>query len=446
MTDVTSDNYGKYLYTFTVYGGPTYTVGIYAASGAYTKNAYYIVVPAGDNSSAGSFLSVTAPKTVVGKVTGSGTNYYKVDSVKYMTGIAPEEIDTAIDYNATTFTFYLDSTGAIAGYAEKTAATTTYDGYLYLSAYQSKVTEEASALIDPTSFSAVAKAKVNFTDGSAAQAINLAVYVDTASDGTKTAYLGTSTSGTLLPAGSNNELLDAGWYQYKKTDSGYILAAADTTKTTVTLYAGAAAIIDGKYADAATVVTVYNYDSTKAIATSTAYTGIAGYPSTSKTYTNAAAVTVYDTTYTNLVKTCDVFTGVASTTSVTYAYYVGEGETYDTDLKYQKFYVKGDTVEYKFSGDALSLTEGHVYTITLDSNGKLKTASDCNAASGKITYIGSTYITLDNGAPIYLTSTFAAYNCTSTGDGSAVTLAVGDTIAYVLSSAKMAVAYTVDAD
>ena len=452
VTKLSGLNAGLDQVVFTVFDSDTgydVTLGAEAkiATGTYKAGDLYVVVPKGDNHSATSFLSITAAKTVDGKVTGTGTGYVRVDGTKYVAG-QYVKVFNALDYNTSTFTFYLDSVGNMIGYSLKTAAAAAaFDGILYLTTAQAKVTGASSSLYGDVAYSASAKANVYFAGEAAAKVIDLAIYTtyNTTTGAVTGTYVGKNTTGWPITNGYDTakEIGSvAGWYGYNSTASGYVLTAiADSKNADVTLLKGSAAVISGKYADANTVVTVYNYDAVAKNVTKTAYTGIAGYPTTAKTYLDNANLIVVtyvaktDGTDSNVVKTIDIFTNVntVTTTAVTYAYYVGAGEAYATGSYYQGFYVKGEYVEYKVAG-TLTLEAGNVYGITIDADGKLSAANkviDKYVAATPATYmtvdyVGSTYVVL-GGHIYYYATTFAAYNV-ETGKGAAATLAVGDKV------------------
>ncbi|MGN1001841.1 MAG: S-layer homology domain-containing protein [Oscillospiraceae bacterium] len=474
VTKLTGLDAGLDEVEFTVYDDtPTgYTVTFdetaEIATGTYAEGDLFLVVPVGDTSAADDFLAISTPETIQGKVTGTGTGYIRVDGVKYATDPCIKQLDDALDYNTSTFTFYLNAYDEIIGYSKNstTPPAASFDGVLYLTGAQYQMVGADSSLYGDVAYSASAKASVYFAGEAASKVIDLAVYTKYNADGTvdKT-YIGDDVSAWEMTVDTGvvtNAGISTGFYCYNETEDGYVLTAVTNPGAcVVTLKANKADVITDKYADSKTVVTVYNYDSTAKAVTKTEYTGIAGYPATAtgKVYNTAeATVDAIVVSYvknssgvdTALVKSIDIYTTEATpaaTTPVNYARFVGEGEQYDTGKYFQGFYVGGEYVEYKkASSFSDTLNAGKLYDVTLNDKGEISAVSEISVTSGAVSYVGSTYVIIDGGAPIYLTNDVAVYNVSTGHAGEADTIAVGDTVEYAVvasgdDAGKIAVIY-----
>ena len=443
VTALTGTDKGLDSVVFTVFSkGVEYDVTLGAAAkianGTYKKDAMYIVVPHGDHSNAAKFLSIKAVETVDGKVTGQGAGYVRVDGNKLYLGVAPKAVD-GLNYTDV-FTFFLDSTGAVAGYAKKTTVAST--DYLYLMNIAADFTAANPIFGGNTVDTAVIKAQVAFPDGKV-ELVDLGVFAPAAGAAVTSYYKTNGTVGAITADGAVAGVAAGAFYGYKVTDGKYTLTdVSGATTGTLTFAKNNASItgIDNKYATSATEVTVITYNTVTKTLSTTNYKGIANFPS--KTFTNVSYMASFNSSNSAIIESVFMFESTTPVTTSNFAVYVKQGEQYDVNKYYQGFYVNGEYVEYKVDagitvGSAAdnTLEAGKAYTLTLDATNKATAATYVAYATtaAKVTAVDATYL-MTNGAPVYFAEGAVCFNIDANHKGEADKIEIGDTVVYILGS------------
>lgn len=402
---------GLYKYTFKTGADSNQAVAVtYAASGAYARNAYYVVeqayTAAGTADTAAVAVNVKAATVVTGlKATSASSasintagGYFYVGTTKYEVADNAFTVGTAPTYTSA-FSVVLNSAGFVAAFIENATVPSNYEtGYVYVDKNEFQVTTSGGSLIGGTGYawSIVAKARAYFPNAATATLIDLKTEVERNADGTVKSV---KVNGKpLSPEQIKNsgiysfEDMAAGFYQYTKYDDGTYALTAVGASANKTPSGGR---IDGALITSATTAQVYTWTGSSVAMAS--YTGSSlptvAYDVVKKDGTGAVATAVYKFSTVNAA-------------DGTYAYYVKAGD-YDASGKQAAvFMINGETVSYTL-GDGLSVsdfTAGKVYTLTVGTDGKVTAKSEVTAAKTfKVTGTGAGWITVnENTATTYL--------------------------------------------
>lgn len=412
------------------------------------------VVPYGDSRTTTASLqtageatikSVAMPTTVDGKVSTKGTGVITVGDKTYSQHFffTAAGMATGLTY-VDTYTFVLDSTGAVA-YAKPVAGATSSD-YAYVAKAEYK---SSSSLSGSTNY---AKAQVIFTDGTTA-VVDMAL----TNKGTTTAPVyyvdapdndATVDNMKLSDATTTADTTIGTWFRYvKNTDGTYSFIAYDNTKAGIaaspTLNKGTTQAIAGKNTASTTVVTAYDANLAK-----TTWTG---YAANDTALTGNVLYTFSGTTITAIYAVGQT----VNTTSKDYAYAIeatGNVNAYGAEWL---FAVNGTQVKYYIdidTTDASTITAttpvaDSVYNLTSATNNTYTIGTAVTpVASGKLVSFvdGNTlFIATESDGSVPVTYTFVAthgvFNVDSakaTTVGGADTLEVGDTVTIYGSAAS----------
>jgi len=409
----------------------------------FAKGDYVYVTMA-----SGAVKSAAKATAVDGKMTSYGTGYIVANGQKIPVCKTAQNLTVADASKAAlvlhpeevgftdTYTVYLDNNMAIVGAKLKEASVGDY-AYIVKTEYKNE-TSIAGA-------SRYAKAQVVFTDGTTT-VVDMPITKNSADGKYYSATpvgAGTVTASVEL-SDTNNVAALGNWFGYvKNSDGTYSFTALSATnaassvgmkltKDTATVTNGTGTAISGVLASV-TNVTAFDGNLVK-----TSFTGL---PTKNYTFTGNVLYT-----YTSAGVITNIYAAgqATATTTPTYGYYVGKGETTSTGTAY-KFYVGGAVKEYVISG-GLSATKGEVYTITTTGTTstatKVTTADDVVIATGKtVQGIDKTYAVIDNSVLYFADTGVEMYNATDDGTGAKQTIAADDTVTYVTVGGKLAVVY-----
>ena len=424
---------GLYRWTF---GG----VEVHAAKDAYTVGAYYLVVK-----NANKVLSITTPTVISSaKITGAddktlaNANYFIVNGAKLVKGGDYADATTSGVAVKTAYDYLLDSAGNVLLVADPSTAPVEdplETGYAYLLAAEKQVLSSNSSIIGGDyTWEIVAKARLATVDGT--KVVDLTVETTADATGVVTGVKINGNTSTITTDATPVDLTASmfsgyTWVKYTvQKDGTYTLAKVDTTKN-VDLTKGSATV-DGKIATSATTWSLYDYASATKTVTVTEVKGIAN-------FVTGTYVSEYVANTAGVITAISSFKTTAPTSAdTTYAYYVGQGD-YDAeaDSYTQRFYIDGKTVEY-FTKGAVSLVEGNVYVLTIDTDGKVSAAAHktYDGMDKEVTLLDETFAVLGTDT-LYFAENCKVFNVSDGHKGEADTLTAktttvsGDKVSYI---------------
>ena len=387
----------------------------------------------------GALVNVVKADSFSGKVTATaaGAGYFRVDGEKkVLAANNPAVIGTTAGYKYdanTTYTYFVDAYGNVVLAVAGEVATPDVD-YIYVISTAAKAASSVPGDLygEGSSTAAVAQAMVMDLETGTIGVVNQGVV-----KGTDGKYYYATAAGAASATEVTNQAVAPveGLYEYTKLADGSIVIGSAATTATVTLKKGVAAVGD-KFANASTVVNVLTYTKDAAgnyaSVEKTTYTGIANFPATAVTYTNAlvaANPTNGVVSSITVVKTADPVV-----TTPDYAVYAGLGEAGANGQAYA-FILNGELVNYYLAqgvtaGEAgvSALTEGDVVALTL-TNGALAAsavAKQTALVENEVTYVDDTFMVI--GGNVYYFAQGCETYVASDGSYAAGTVEVGDTV------------------
>lgn len=350
----------------------------------------------------GKIDTMALASSITGKITATGSDYIRVDGVKYnyYTGVMT---DRTI---GNTYTFYLDNQNNIILVTDAASGNTdvTYEK-VYVLGFKSsrKDNTNGSTLFDQAS-SETWTVQAQIVDLKTGEVKVVDVATTTGTD--KKVYLatpaGTVATGKVLTAqdpADVNEYVAAGYHDFAVIDGKYAIKTDALTTAKVTLNKSNAniATVDGTklYANNKTVVYVLTGDkgldnSTKYSVTTT--TGLNAFPTKDAELENALVLADKDGYITAVYA---LKAAATPETAVNYAVYTGAGETVLDNDGNAVTLVKFTTGEYQNSKN-LELTKNAVYDITV-SDGKLSKADLKKGTEATVGKVSDGYFTDENG-------------------------------------------------
>ena len=340
-------------------------------------------------------------ETLDGVKTAYGTNYVKVDGVKYPI-VAGK---TAPNYDDT-YTYYLDPNGVIVD-SELAKEGESALEYVYVMKVDAQ--DENSALL--SSKDNLAKVKVMYVDGEA-EVLTYALATDKNDNvtfklnGEKVDYSEAAFEAAVT----------TGWYAYTLNSDGEVTLKSATKEDKsatldVSVEKNVREVADDVYATTSTTVTVLNK---KGVVKS--YKGYKNFPSTALVAEDALVVYGSTEDYASAIYVYDA-DAESDADKIDVALYVSSGDTTE-DGKVMTFYVEGEKVSYTVENYAdVTVSAGQLFEIDVDED-DIATISalveDTDYVRGEVGIVSDDYITVD-GTEIDLADDCAVYQVSLNG-------------------------------
>ncbi len=383
VTDKSSDDYGKYAWTFKKTTDSSVTVlTVYADAAAYDTAAKYLVVAKNDTTP----LSVKAAKTVTGAITATAATYIRVAGVQYYKANST----VSATANATTIkTVYLNSADCVAYVGTYSAAGTTFDGYAYVSALEYVATPYSSTgLVDEgTDASITAKAKLVTSAGETLTVDVLTQIVKSGATYVSQYYLNgwqNTTANNMVQTVVNST--NGAWYAYNIVDGAYKLTTVGNVTVANAAAKTASITVDGTahYMTTGTVISFVDYNTDTQKVETVSVTGYTKITADIANNLNGPGKIVVAADSNKVISSITVLGDTRSATVHDFAVYAGEGELDAILGQYHTFVVNGETKSYLLDNPSVvtGLNKGDIVNFVVNSDGKVATAMKVESVSG----------------------------------------------------------------